>query len=369
MLIIILSTALVLGVLIFVHELGHFLVAKRSGVTVLRFSLGFGPKVAGITRGKTEYRLSAIPLGGYVKMLGEDAEEEEKLSPEELAGSFSEQRVYKRLAIVFAGPLSNFIFAIVVFALMFTFSGLRELAPVIGSVNAGSPAQIAGLKSGDAIVAIDGKPIETWDDLSESIEDHGARPLNFLVKRGDSRIAFTITPAISKVKDLFGEAERRPMIGITSAEQLIVKHVSPLQACYYSLAHTYELSRLFFLTVVKLIERVVPLKTLGGPILIAQMAGKQAHKGFVDLLNFMAFISVNLAVLNLMPIPILDGGHIFFFLIEAVLGKPLSLKKIEVAQKVGLVALLSLMVVVFYNDLMRLDWSSLTSWIGNFWAK
>lgn len=371
MLLIILSTALVLGVLIFVHELGHFLVAKRSGVTVLRFSLGFGPKIAAITRGTTEYRLSMIPLGGYVKMLGEDAEEEEeqKLTPVEKAGSFSEASVWKRLAIVFAGPFSNFFFAILVFALIFAFSGLQELAPVIGAVNPGSPARIAGLKSGDTILSIDGKPVKTWDDLSESIEQHGPTPLNFLVKRGKQTLALTVTPAVSTVKNLFGETVKRPLIGITSAEKIIVKPVNPLQACYYSLAHTWDLTRLFFLTIVKLVERVVPLKDLGGPILIAQMAGKQAHRGFVDLLNFMAFISVNLAVINLMPIPILDGGHIFFFLVEAVLGRPLSLKKIEVAQKVGLVALLSLMVVVFYNDLARLDWTSLTSWFGNFWAK
>ena len=142
--------------------------------------------------------------------------------------------------------------------------------------------------------------------------------------------------------------------------------MNPLAAGYYALDHTYTLSKLFFLTVVKLIERIVPLNSLGGPILIAQMAGKQAQKGILDLINFMAFISVNLAVLNLLPIPVLDGGHIFFFLIEAVIGKPLSLKKIEIAQKVGLVALLSLMVVVFYNDIMRLDWSSITSWFQKF---
>ncbi len=367
MLTILLSTALVLGVLIFVHELGHFIVAKRSGVTVLRFSLGFGPRIAGFTRGTTEYRLSLIPLGGYVKMLGEDAGEE--LSPEERAGSFSEASVLKRLAIVFAGPFSNFIFAILVFTLIFAFSGIRELAPVIGTVTPGSPAQKAGLKSGDKIIAIDAKPIRTWDNLAESIEKHGPHPINLLVKRGDSRLSFTITPAVSKVKNLFGQTVQRPLIGITSSGDLIVKHIDPLAAGYYALVNTYAYTKLFFQAVVKIIERVIPLKTLGGPILIAQMAGKQAKKGFVDLLNFMAVISVNLGVLNLLPIPILDGGHIFFFLIEAVMGKPLSASKIEIAQKVGLIALLSLMVVVFYNDIMRLNLGSFTSWLGNLWTK
>ena len=367
MLTIILSTTIVLGILIFVHELGHFLVAKRVGVTVLRFSLGFGPKIFGITRGGTEYRLSLIPLGGYVKMLGEDSEEE--LPQHERANSFSEQKVIKRLAIVFAGPLSNFVLAILIFTFLFAFSGIPERSPEIGSVNAGSPAEQAGLKAGDRVLTINGRSIDTWEDLSESIEKLGINPLNLHVKRDDSEIDITVTPKINEVKNLFGETIKRPLIGITASEATTVRSVNPLAAGYYALDHTYTLSKLFFLTVVKLIERVVPLNSLGGPILIAQMAGKQAQKGVLDLMNFMAFISVNLAVLNLLPIPVLDGGHIFFFLIEAIIGKPLSLKKIEIAQKVGLVALLSLMVVVFYNDIMRLDWSSITSWFHSLFSR
>ena len=367
MLTILLATVIVLGVLIFVHELGHFLVAKRSGVTVLRFSLGFGPKIFGITRGGTEYRLSLIPLGGYVKMLGEDGEEE--LQPHERAGSFSEASVKNRLAIVFAGPFSNFIFAIIIYTLLFTFSGIHELSTEIGSVNAGSPAEQAGLKAGDRVLSINGTSIRTWEELSLSIEKLGQKALNLDVQRGDSEIAVTVTPSISEVKNLFGENIRRPLIGIVASDTTVIRSVNPLAAGYYALAHTYNLSKLFVLTVVKLVERIVPLNTLGGPILIAQMAGKQAQKGFVELLNFMALISVNLAVLNLLPIPILDGGHIFFFLIEAIIGRPLSLKKVELAQKVGLLALLSLMVVVFYNDIMRLDWASFTSWFHHLWSR
>lgn len=358
---------IVLGVLIFVHELGHFLVAKRSGVTVLRFSLGFGPKIFAITRGGTEYRLSLLPLGGYVKMLGEDAEEE--LAADERAGSFAHQSVAKRLAIVFAGPLSNLVFAIVLFTLLFAFSGIHELSTEIGSVNDGSPAQLAGLKPGDKVLSINGTPIDSWEELSQSIEKFGHKPLALQVKRDDSEIAVQVTPNVSEIKDLFGETIKRPLIGITASDSTIVKPVNPLAAGYYALVHTYNLSKLFFLTVVKLIERVVPLNALGGPILIAQMAGKQAQKGVVDFVNFMGLISVNLAVLNLLPVPILDGGHIFFFLIEAILGRPLSLKKIELAQKVGLVAILSLMVVVFYNDIMRLDLSSITSWFHTLWSR
>jgi len=348
----ILSTAVVLGILIFVHELGHFLVAKRSGVTVLRFSLGFGPKIIGITRGGTEYRLSLIPLGGYVKMLGEDSEEE--VTEQQRAGAFSEQPVLKRIAIVVAGPFSNFLLAVVIFTFLFAFSGIPEHDPDVGTVNPGSPAEQAGLSPGDKVVSINGKPIATWEDLSETIEKNGPNPLTLQVRRGDRDITVTVSPAISEVKNLFGETVKRPLIGITASDKSTVRKVNPLLAGYYALEHTAYLSKIFLQTVVKLVQRVVPLQTLGGPILIAQMAGQQAEAGILYLINFLALISVNLAVLNLLPIPVLDGGHIFFFLVEAILGRPISLKKVEMAQKVGMVLLLALMVVVFYNDIWRL---------------
>jgi regulator of sigma E protease len=346
------STAIVLGILIFVHELGHFLVAKRSGVTVLRFSLGFGPKIFSITRGGTEYRLSMIPLGGYVKMLGEDTEEE--LTEEQRQGAFSEQPVSKRMGIVFAGPASNFLLAILIYTFLFAFSGIPERAPEIGSVNPGTPAEQAGLQPGDRVLAINGKPIATWEDLSEGIEKQGQNPLALQIARDDKELTVTVTPTVNEVKNLFGESIKRPVIGITASEKFNVKTVNPLSAGYYALAQTWTLSKLFLLTVVKLIQRIVPLQTLGGPILIAQMAGQQASEGILNLINFIALISVNLAVLNLLPIPVLDGGHLFFFLIEAVIGRPISIKKIEIAQKVGMVLLLALMIVVFYNDIMRL---------------
>lgn len=356
----IISFIIVLGFLIFVHELGHFLVAKRSGVTVLRFSLGFGPKIFGITRGKTEYRLSMLPLGGYVKMLGEDSGEE--LPPADRAGSFSEQKVSRRLAIVLAGPLSNFIWAILIFSFVFAFYGVPEPTPEpeVGSLTAGWPAEQAGLKTGDIILSINGQPIRLWDDIPAAVEKFGTNPLNLRVKRDDSEFSVTVTPRIEEIKNpLTGDLIRRPMIGIGRSE--IFKPVNPLTAGYYAVDHTIYLSKTFFAVIGRLVERKLPLDTLGGPILIAEMTGKQAKKGLAALLNFVAFISVNLAVLNILPIPVLDGGHIFFFLVEAILGRPLSVKKIEFAQRLGLVALLSLIVVVFYNDIMR-DWPSISSW-------
>lgn len=348
----IVSTIVVLGVLIFVHELGHFLVAKWAGVAVLRFSLGFGPRVWGIKRGDTDYCLSLIPLGGYVKMLGEEPDQE--VSEEQMERSFANQPVSRRIAIVFAGPLANMLFAVVVFAAVYAFAGIPVLTTEIGAVTAGSPAEKADLRPGDTVLAINGRQLSSWEELSLSIEELGKGPLTLDVRRGEETLALQVTPTVSEVKNIFGEPVRRSLIGVTASGKVFVKKVNPLWAGYYSVVQSWNLSKLFLLTVVKLIQRVVPLQTLGGPILIAQMAGQQASEGMLNLINFMALISVNLAVLNLLPIPILDGGHLLFFLVEAVLRRPISVKNVEMAQKVGMALLLLLMVVVFYNDIMRL---------------
>lgn len=347
----IVSTVVVLGVLIFVHELGHFLVAKWAGVRVEKFSLGFGPKLVGITRGDTEYLLSLIPLGGYVKMLGEDLEAE--VSEDQLHRSFSAQPVLKRMAIVFAGPLANFLLAILIFTCMYTFAGRPELTTDVGTVSPGSPAEMAGVQAGDKVMTIDGVPVGTWEELSATIEKHGDDPLTLGLRRGETTITVSVKPSISEVKNLFGETVKRPLIGVTASGKVEVQYVNPLLAGYYSIEQTLRLSKLFVLTVVKLIERVVPFQTLGGPILIAQMAGQQAEEGLLNLINFIALISVNLAVLNLLPIPVLDGGHLLFFSLEAVLGRSIGTKRIEMAQKVGMLVLLVLMIFVFYNDIMR----------------
>jgi regulator of sigma E protease len=348
----ILSTIVVLGVLIFVHELGHFLVARRMGVTVLRFSFGFGPKIFGFQRGDTEYRVSLIPLGGYVKMLGEDPEEGEE--NKERPDSFSSQPVYKRMAIVAAGPFSNFALAIVIFAFLYALLGIPHLTPQIGAVTPDSPAEQAGIQPGDKVVSLNGRPITQWDELSEGIADFGEAPINLGIQRGQENITVQVKPQASEITNIFGEKIKRPVIGIAASQEIEVEKVNPLLAGYYSLQQTYNLSKLFLLTIVKLIQRVLPMETLGGPILIAQMAGQQAQEGLVNLINFIAIISVNLGVLNLLPIPILDGGHLLFFSIEAIRKRPIALRKVELAQRVGMVLLLILMVFVFYNDIMRL---------------
>lgn len=348
----IVSTIVVLGLLIFVHELGHFLVAKWSGVTVLRFSLGFGPRLFGYKRGDTDYCLSLIPLGGYVKMLGEEPGDE--IDERQRATSFQFQPVSKRIAIVLAGPFSNFLLAIIIFALIYAFSGIPQLTPEIGSVSAGSPAEQAGLKAGDKVTSINGITINDWEELSGLIERLGEQPLTLQVERGEEVMVIEVTPRVTAVNNIFGEPIKRAVIGVTAAGKMIIKKSDPLHAVYYSLVQTWHLSKLFVVTIGKLLEGVVSVKTLGGPILIAQMAGQQANEGLLNLIHFIALISVNLAVLNLLPIPVLDGGHILFFVIEGLLGRPIGQKKIEWAQKAGMLVLLVLMVFVFYNDIMRL---------------
>ncbi len=348
----IVSTVIVLGVLIFIHELGHFLAARKLGVTVLRFSLGFGPRVIGIQRGETDYCLSLVPLGGYVKMLGEDPEE---VVPDlERARSFSHQSVRKRLAIVLAGPFANVILGIVLFTVVFAVYGFPHLIPEVGTVTADSPAAQAGLLPKDRVLEINGRQLKAWDDLSETIQREGLQPLEIVVEREGRRLTFIVTPEIREVKNIFGENIQRPVIGITASGSFEVEKVHPFMAVFYSLKQTWTLTKLFFMTIVKLIQRVLPMETLGGPILIAQMAGQQAQEGLMNFLHFMGLISINLAVLNLLPIPVLDGGHVFFLTLEAVRRRPLSLRQLEMAQKVGMAVLIALMVFVFYNDIMRL---------------
>lgn len=340
---------LVLGVLIFVHELGHFLVAKRAGVSVLKFSLGFGPKIAGFTRGGTEYLLSAIPLGGYVKMLGEDPKEEVA----DLERSFSAKPIGWRSLIILAGPGSNFLLAIAIFWVVFMV-GVPTLTTKVGEVMEGFPAREAGLLRGDRIVGIEGQPIEKWEELAKQIHQSPGRPVRLTVEREGQRFDLAVAPKATKQKNLFGEEQEIGLLGIAPAEEFLTERTNPITAFGRAVYKTYDLSVLILVTFGKLLQGVVPAKTIGGPLLVAQMAGEQARLGILNLLFFTALLSINLAILNLLPIPILDGGHLFFALIEAARGKPVSLKKREMAQQVGLVLLVALMIFAFYNDIFRL---------------
>lgn len=349
-----LSFAVALGVLVFVHELGHFAVAKRLGVKVLRFSIGFGPVIAARKGGETEYALSAIPMGGYVKMLGEeDADEAEALAEPERA--FSTQPVGRRSAIVFAGPAMNFVFAFLVYASLFTLVGveLPSNKPIVGGVTMGMPAAQAGLQGGDRIVAINEQPTATWEELSKTVVASNGAPLKLTLERDGKPLEITITPALQDSRTLYGEpAGKVYRIGIEASHEW--QHVGPLQGISVAAEQTWTASVMVVKGLALMVQGRVPLRELGGPIAIARAAGDQARAGLRQFLSMLAFLSINLGVLNLLPIPALDGGHLAFFGVEGLLRRPLRQRHREIAQQVGLLVLLTLMVFVFYNDIHRL---------------
>ncbi len=347
----IIATIIVLGVLIFVHELGHFLVAKLSRVCVLTFSLGFGPKLLGKKVGETQYQISMVPLGGYVKMIGE--EPGEKIPPELLTRSFTAQSVKSRMGIVFAGVFFNYLFAVLAFIIIFM-AGMPTLLPEVGDVKPDYPAYQAGLQKGDRILDVNGTAVKKWDDLARMIHDSGGRPLLLTVERDQKSFPVSVIPQTLAQKNLFGEDIQVGLIGISPSGNSFVERYDPFTATYRAFVQTWRITELTVISIVKIFEGKVSAKTIGGPILIAQLAGQQAKAGGLSLLLFMAIISINLVVLNLLPIPVFDGWHILLFLIEGVTGRPVSLKLREKAQQVGIFMIILLMLLVFYNDISRL---------------
>jgi regulator of sigma E protease len=348
----VLSFAIALGVLVFVHELGHFAVAKRIGVLVERFSIGFGPVVLSRRVGETEYAVSAVPMGGYVKMLGEEDEEEALLNPER---AFATQSVVRRAAIVFAGPAMNFVFAFLVYAVLFVAVGVEMPSnePRVGGVSAGMPAEQAGLRAGDRILAVDDHPISTWEELSKTILGSNGRHLRLTVERDDARFPLEITPELHDNRTMFGEdAGQVYRIGIEASHEW--SQVGPVKALGMAAEQTWSAAVVVVKGLVLMLQGRVPLRELGGPIAIARAAGQQARAGARYFLSMLAFLSVNLAVLNLLPVPALDGGHLAFFAVEGMLRRPLRQRHREIAQQVGILLLITLMVFVFYNDIHRL---------------
>jgi regulator of sigma E protease len=346
------AAVVVLGLLILVHELGHFLVAKRSGVGVLKFSIGFGPKLFGRRVGGTEYVLSAIPLGGFVKMVGEDPEEEVSEADRRIA--FQYQSLWKRMAIVLAGPGTNLLFAFVAFSLVFMVYGARlpSDAAKVGGIIEGMPAAKAGLMNDDVITAVDGVPIEKWERLSEIIRASGGKTLTLTVQRAGTEVKVQVTPEAKPDKNLFGETLGTAyVIGIERGFD--EEKVGIFSAIGMGAQQTAWWIETLVISIAKMFQGKIPAKDIGGPILIVQAAGQQARLGLEYLLHFMAVISVNLGVLNLLPIPVLDGGHLLFFAAEAILRRPLDIRHREIAQQVGLVLLIALMAFAFYNDIAR----------------
>ena len=443
------SFVVVIGILILIHELGHFIVARWTGVGVERFSIGFGPVLLRWRGKETEYCLSAIPMGGYVKMLGEESPLEGgtdmAYDPKK---AFALKPLWARFLIVFAGPGMNFVLAAVIVAFVLATVGRAVWAPVTGRVIDNSPAATAGLKTGDVITKVNGKPVVYWEDVDRAVAASDGRPLELTIRRGDASQTITVTPQRTTVQDpIFRESKslwdvgagpqtvpqissvgvgspaqsaglqpgdvvisvagnrvfaaddivqairarprqtfpmeieregRRLTLNVTpnaeeekspTGETTRVGKIqaaigskaeryaayNPVVALWYGLTWTQEMTVVTAKGFWKLVVGAIDRSNIGGPIQIASMAGQQAKEGLDRLAMFTAIISVNLAVLNLLPVPMLDGGHLFFFVIEAVLGRPLSLRKREAAQQLGFVLLVLLMGYALYNDIVRFD--------------
>jgi regulator of sigma E protease len=340
-----------------VHELGHFLAAKYFKVKVLRFSLGFGPRLFGKTWGETEYRLSLVPLGGYVNLLGMSEEEEKEVPEEDKPRSFHRQSVLRRIAIVAAGPLFNFFWAIVVLAFVYMY-GYPALAAKIGKVVEESPAFKAGLMENDVITNINGQNVKTWDDMTKYIGGSGGSVLRVEFKRDDVRYFAMVTPVPDKGQNLFGEEIDRYVIGVGISENFeeVILRFNPFMALWKATKDTAYFSKMTVVGLGKMIVgKISPRQNLSGPISIFQMTGQVANKGgVIPFLLLMAVISISLAIINLFPIPVLDGGHLLFFFIELCKGSPVPVKFQEYAYKAGLALLILLMVFVCWNDIDRI---------------
>jgi len=424
---------IVLGILIFIHEFGHFMVAKWLGVRVEKFSLGFGPKLLGFKRKETEYLISLLPLGGYVKLKGENPDEELTNDPSE----FASRSVADRVKIVIAGPLMNLVLAFVLFPIVFMigtqvptyikqppviawiepgssateagfergdhvvridgvtienwgeldsviminpdnslmvsflrdgvfmekvltprtnesygtgYAGLvYQMDPIISGITLNYPAETAGLKLGDRILSINGVPINHWKQIPQLIQKYKEEEIEFIIQRGEEKLSFSIKPRLEEIN-----GKIRPFIGISPSMEMVIERYGFFGSLKKGTQKIWELTGMTFCALKKLVTRKLSLKTLGGPIMIAQVAGQAARSGISNFLFFMAYLSLALGILNLFPIPVLDGGHILFFLIELIRGKPLGVKKMEVAQQIGTAVLILLMAVVTYNDIQRI---------------
>ena len=345
-----LISLLVLSFLIFFHELGHFLFARLFGVKVERFSIGFGKVVLSKTVGGTEYALSAVPLGGYVKMKGQDDADPTKISHD--PDSYNMKPAWQRILILLGGPLFNFLLAFILYyaiALM----GANAYQPVIGFVQKESPAAEAGLKPGDRIIAIDDQKIKTWDQISQIIT-HSPGAVELLVDSNGTLKDLVVTPRELSAKNIFGETVHRKMIGIAPKGEITVVKYDPISAFGYAWRQTLQASLLIVKSVEKLIEGVVPAKEMGGVIAIVQVTADAAQHGLVALFGLTALISVNLGVLNLLPIPALDGGHIVFTLYEMIFRRRPNEEVVYRLTVAGWALLLALMVFTVFNDISRI---------------
>jgi regulator of sigma E protease len=356
----------VLTIVVFFHELGHFLIARWAGVKVLTFSLGFGPELAGFTdRHGTRWKISAIPLGGYVKFFGDDSEASTpdletlgNMTAEEQAGSFHHKKVGPRAAIVAAGPIANFLLAILIFAGMALYLGKPSSTPRVDVIQADSAAASAGFQIGDVVISIDGTAIESFADMQRIVSTNAGTKLTFRVKRDGNPVTLTAVPALKEMKDVFGNSHKIGVLGI----QYTPQPSDPKSATPVGYAESLKIGveQVWFIIdgtfkfVGSLFVGAGSTNDLGGPLRIAQLSGQAASLGFQFLLQLCAALSVSIGLLNLFPVPLLDGGHLLFYLVEAVRGRPLSPRAQEMGSRIGLGLVLMLMVFVTYNDILHL---------------
>ncbi len=352
----------VLTVVVFIHELGHFLVARWCGVAVSTFSIGFGREICGfVDKHGTRWRIAWIPLGGYVKFMDDDnaasvprREDPRQVSPEHDPGSFHGKPVWQRAAVVAAGPIANFILAIVIFTGMMMLIGIVTLEPRVGAVVPDSPAAAAGFKAGDLILSIDGREIEDFSELKHVVTINPGRPLNFVVDRGGSRVTLTVVPELREQQDTIAGKHKSALIGIQSPSterRIVQRSVGPIEALGRAIGRTKDIVVGTASYIRDVVTRIQDPDQLGGVIRIADVSGQVAKLGPEYLINLVAILSVSIGLLNLLPIPLLDGGHLLFFAIEAVRRKPLSPRIQEFGLKIGFGVVLALFIFTTINDL------------------
>lgn len=351
----VIAVVLVLSGLIFFHELGHFLMARVLGIGVRAFSLGFGPRLLGWRSGTTDYRLSAVPLGGYVNLAGEGQEAEEDDADFPDAALFNRRPPWQRMLVVLAGPAFNFFLAwLIYWALLFSY-GQAALKPVIGDVLPDSPAAAAGIRAGDTVLSVDGREVSSWNEMTMTIQTGGYRPVAVVLNRGGEVLTMSVAPVTREV-DADGRTIQVPMIGIKASGETMI--LVPPQDLFNSALgaarETWEKTGFIVRGIGKMITGQVSVKEVGGPILIAQEVGRQARSGLAEVLYLMAFISLNLGLINLLPVPVLDGGHIVFYGYEALFRRPVSERWRMVATRIGIAFLFLLMGLALFNDLYRL---------------
>jgi regulator of sigma E protease len=355
----------VLTLVVFFHELGHFLIARWAGVRVLVFSIGFGPELFGFNdRHGTRWKVSAIPLGGYVKFFGDDNAASvpdqaalAAMSEEERRHSFVHQPVGPRAAIVVAGPLANFLLAIVIFAGLFMIFGKPSTSPRVDAVQPGSAAAAAGFQPGDLVLTINGRPIDSFPDMQQIVSTSAGETLVFEVDRGGARVTLKAVPALKEIKDRFGNVIRQGQLGITRSptpEDTHFQPVGPLKAVELGVQRTWFVVERTLSYIGGVVAGREAADQLGGPIRIAQVSGQVATEGLASLFSLAAVLSVSIGLLNLFPVPLLDGGHLLFYAIEAVRGKPLSERAQEVGFRIGLAIVVMLMIFATYNDILHL---------------